>query len=72
MEDPVEITQTGLRQVQTNSKIGLNFPAALRAFLRTNPDVIMVGEMRDRETTHIAIEASLTGHLILSTLHTAL
>ncbi len=70
VEDPVEITQTGLRQVQTNSKIGLNFPAALRAFLRADPDVIMVGEMRDRETTHIAIEASLTGHLVLSTLHT--
>ncbi len=71
VEDPVEITQTGLRQVQTNARIGLDFPAALRAFLRADPDVIMVGEMRDRETAHIAIEASLTGHLVLSTLHTS-
>ncbi len=70
VEDPVEITQSGLRQMQINSKIGLNFPTALRAFLRADPDVIMVGEMRDKETAHIAIEASLTGHLVLSTLHT--
>ncbi len=69
-EDPVEITQPGLRQVQVNSKIGLNFAAAMRAFLRADPDVIMVGEMRDPETAATAIEASLTGHLVLSTLHT--
>ncbi len=69
-EDPVEITQQGLRQVQVNTKIGLNFAYAMRSFLRADPDVIMVGEMRDQETTHIGIEASLTGHLVLSTLHT--
>jgi len=69
-EDPVEITQKGLRQVQINSRIGLTFPAALRSFLRLDPDVIMVGEMRDEETASIAVEASLTGHLVLSTLHT--
>ncbi|ABB31103.1 type II secretion system protein E [Geobacter metallireducens RCH3] len=69
-EDPVEITQKGLRQVQVNPRIGLTFPAALRSFLRLDPDVIMVGEMRDEETASIAVEASLTGHLVLSTLHT--
>jgi len=69
-EDPVEITQRGLRQVQVQSKIGFNFAAAMRAFLRADPDVIMVGEMRDHETTQIGIEASLTGHLVFSTLHT--
>src|SRR5262249_1801617 len=69
-EDPVEITQPGLRQVQVRPKIGLTFAAAMRAFLRGDPDVIMVGEMRDAETASIAIEASLTGHLVLSTLHT--
>lgn len=69
-EDPIEITQNGLRQVQVNPKIGWTFATALRAFLRADPDVIMVGEMRDRETAQIAIEASLTGHLVLSTLHT--
>jgi type II secretory ATPase GspE/PulE/Tfp pilus assembly ATPase PilB-like protein len=69
-EDPVEITHPGLRQVQVNSKIGWTFAATLRAFLRGDPDVIMVGEMRDLETSHIAMEASLTGHLVLSTLHT--
>jgi type II secretory ATPase GspE/PulE/Tfp pilus assembly ATPase PilB-like protein len=69
-EDPVEITQAGLRQVQINTKIGLTFAAALRSFLRLDPDVIMVGEMRDLETASIAVEASLTGHLVLSTLHT--
>ncbi len=69
-EDPVEITQYGLRQVQINNKAGLTFAAAMRSFLRANPDVIMVGEMRDLETASIAIEASLTGHLVLSTLHT--
>jgi type II secretory ATPase GspE/PulE/Tfp pilus assembly ATPase PilB-like protein len=69
-EDPVEITQKGLRQVQVKPKIGFDFAAAMRAFLRADPDVIMVGEMRDRETTAIGIQASLTGHLVLSTLHT--
>lgn len=69
-EDPVEITQVGLRQVQVNNKIGWTFAAAMRSFLRADPDVIMVGEMRDEETTRVGIEASLTGHLVLSTLHT--
>jgi type II secretory ATPase GspE/PulE/Tfp pilus assembly ATPase PilB-like protein len=69
-EDPVEITQVGLRQVQVHHKIGFDFARAMRAFLRADPDVIMVGEMRDKETTHIGIEASLTGHLVFSTLHT--
>jgi type II secretory ATPase GspE/PulE/Tfp pilus assembly ATPase PilB-like protein len=69
-EDPVEITQRGLRQVQVNHKIGFNFAAAMRAFLRADPDIIMLGEIRDRETAEIGIEASLTGHLVLSTLHT--
>ena len=69
-EDPVEITQKGLRQVQVKPKIGFDFAAAMRAFLRADPDVIMVGEMRDKETTSIGIEASLTGHLVFSTLHT--
>ncbi|HSL03309.1 MAG TPA: GspE/PulE family protein [Nitrospiraceae bacterium] len=69
-EDPIEITQDGLRQVQVHPKIGLTFAAAMRAFLRADPDVIMIGEMRDKETAYIAIEASLTGHLVLSTLHT--
>ncbi|MDT8998744.1 ATPase, T2SS/T4P/T4SS family [Paucibacter sp. APW11] len=69
-EDPVEITQQGLRQVQVNPKIEWTFAKALRAFLRADPDVIMVGEIRDEETAEIAVEASLTGHLVLSTLHT--
>jgi type II secretory ATPase GspE/PulE/Tfp pilus assembly ATPase PilB-like protein len=69
-EDPVEITQYRLRQVQVNPKIGLTFAAAMRAFLRADPDVIMVGEMRDKETAGMGIEASLTGHLVFSTLHT--
>jgi type II secretory ATPase GspE/PulE/Tfp pilus assembly ATPase PilB-like protein len=69
-EDPVEITQHGLRQVQVNPKIGFNFASAMRAFLRADPDVIMVGEMRDEETASVGIEASLTGHLVMSTLHT--
>jgi type II secretory ATPase GspE/PulE/Tfp pilus assembly ATPase PilB-like protein len=69
-EDPIEITQPGLRQVQMNPKIGWTFATAMRSFLRADPDVIMVGEMRDVETTKIGIEASLTGHLVLSTLHT--
>jgi type II secretory ATPase GspE/PulE/Tfp pilus assembly ATPase PilB-like protein len=69
-EDPVEITQKGLRQVQMNPKAGLNFATAMKAFLRADPDIIMVGEMRDKETTAIGIEASLTGHLVFATLHT--
>jgi type II secretory ATPase GspE/PulE/Tfp pilus assembly ATPase PilB-like protein len=69
-EDPVEITQPGLRQVQVNPRIEWTFARALRAFLRADPDVIMVGEIRDQETAQVAIEASLTGHLLLSTLHT--
>jgi type II secretory ATPase GspE/PulE/Tfp pilus assembly ATPase PilB-like protein len=69
-EDPVEISQPGLRQVQVNARIGWTFAAAMRSLLRADPDVIMVGEMRDAETAAIAIEASLTGHLVLSTLHT--
>ena len=69
-EDPVEITQPGLRQVQVNPKIEWTFAKALRAFMRADPDVIMLGEIRDEETAHMAIEASLTGHLVLSTLHT--
>ncbi len=70
VEDPVEITQAGLRQVQVNYKIGFTFAEALRSFLRADPDVIMIGEMRDAETARIAIESSLTGHLVFSTLHT--
>ena len=69
-EDPVEITQDGLRQVQMLPKIGLDFARAMRSFLRGDPDVIMVGEMRDVETCSIGLEASLTGHLVFSTLHT--
>ncbi|UCG11611.1 MAG: GspE/PulE family protein [Deltaproteobacteria bacterium] len=69
-EDPVEITQYGLRQVQTHAKIGYSFADAMRSFLRADPDVIMVGEMRDAETAQIGLEASLTGHLVFSTLHT--
>lgn len=69
-EDPVEITQAGLQQVQVKPSIGFDFAAAMRAFLRADPDVIMIGEMRDQETCKIAVEASLTGHLVFSTLHT--
>jgi type II secretory ATPase GspE/PulE/Tfp pilus assembly ATPase PilB-like protein len=69
-EDPIEISQEGLRQLQIHQKIGLDFATAMRAFLRADPDVIMIGEMRDKETADIAIEASLTGHLVFSTLHT--
>ncbi len=69
-EDPVEISQEGLRQVQVQPKIGFDFATAMRAFLRADPDVIMVGEMRDHETVSTGIEASLTGHLVFSTLHT--
>jgi type II secretory ATPase GspE/PulE/Tfp pilus assembly ATPase PilB-like protein len=69
-EDPVEITQYGLRQVQCHPKIGYDFSRAMRAFLRGDPDIVMIGEMRDLETAAIGIEASLTGHLVFSTLHT--
>jgi type II secretory ATPase GspE/PulE/Tfp pilus assembly ATPase PilB-like protein len=69
-EDPIEITQAGLRQTEVKPKIGLDFARMMRAFLRADPDVIMIGEMRDAETASIGIEASLTGHLVFSTLHT--
>ena len=69
-EDPVEINLEGINQVQMNTKVGLNFAEALRSFLRQDPDVIMVGEIRDLETAEIAIKAAQTGHLVLSTLHT--
>jgi type II secretory ATPase GspE/PulE/Tfp pilus assembly ATPase PilB-like protein len=69
-EDPVEISQPDLRQVQVNPKIDWTFAKALRSFLRADPDIIMVGEIRDEETAKIAVEASLTGHMVLSTLHT--
>jgi type II secretory ATPase GspE/PulE/Tfp pilus assembly ATPase PilB-like protein len=69
-EDPVEIVQPHLCQVQVNSKIGMTFATVLRSLLRADPDVIMIGEMRDQETAKIALEASMTGHLVLSTLHT--
>ncbi|MEH6585384.1 MAG: type IV-A pilus assembly ATPase PilB [Halioglobus sp.] len=69
-EDPVEINLTGINQVHVNAKVGLNFAEALRSFLRQDPDIIMVGEIRDLETAEIAIKAAQTGHLVLSTLHT--
>ena len=69
-EDPVEITQPGMSQVEVKPKIGLDFSRVMRSFLRADPDVIMIGEMRDFETASIAVEASLTGHLVFSTLHT--
>ncbi|WP_052812774.1 GspE/PulE family protein [Desulfonatronum thioautotrophicum] len=69
-EDPVEMTQQGLQQLQVQPKIGVTFASALRSFLRADPDVIMIGEMRDAETAQAGIEASLTGHLVFSTLHT--
>jgi len=69
-EDPVEYTIEGVNQCQVNPEIGLTFARYLRAFLRQDPDIIMVGEIRDKETAQLAVEASLTGHLVLSTLHT--
>ena len=69
-EDPIEITQKGLRQLQVNPRIGVTFASAMRAFLRADPDVIMIGEVRDAETASVCVEASLTGHLVMSTLHT--
>jgi type IV pilus assembly protein PilB len=70
VEDPVEYEMSGLTQVQVSSKVGLSFAAGLRAMVRADPDIIMVGEIRDRETAQIAVESALTGHLVLSTLHT--
>lgn len=70
VEDPVEIELTGINQVNVNSRIGLNFASVLRALLRQDPDILMVGEIRDKETAHIALQAAQTGHLVLSTLHT--
>src|SRR5207237_4361206 len=70
VEDPVEYRLAGSSQVQVNERAGLTFAAALRSILRQDPDVVLVGEIRDRETAAIAVQASLTGHLVLSTLHT--
>ena len=70
VEDPVEYRLTGINQVQVNVKAGLTFASALRSILRSDPDIVLVGEIRDKETAVIAVEASLTGHLVLSTLHT--
>jgi type IV pilus assembly protein PilB len=70
VEDPVEYRLAGINQVQVNNKAGMTFAAALRSILRSDPDIVLVGEIRDRETATIAVEASLTGHLVLSTLHT--
>ena len=70
VEDPVEYQLPGINQISVNRKAGLNFPVAMRSFLRQDPDIIMVGEIRDLETAEIAVQASLTGHLVLSTLHT--
>lgn len=70
VEDPVEATIRGVNQVQVNTKTGMTFASALRSFLRQDPDIIMVGEIRDKETADIAIRAAITGHLVLSTLHT--
>jgi type IV pilus assembly protein PilB len=70
VEDPVEYKLSGVNQVQTNVKAGLTFASALRSILRSDPDIILIGEIRDRETAQIAVEAALTGHLVLSTLHT--
>jgi len=70
VEDPVEYAIEGVGQTQVNPKVGLTFAAGLRAILRQDPDVVMVGEIRDRETAEIAVQASLTGHLVLSTVHT--
>ena len=70
VEDPVEYRLTGINQVQVNQRAGMTFAAALRSILRCDPDIVMVGEIRDRETAQIAVESALTGHLVLSTLHT--
>jgi type IV pilus assembly protein PilB len=70
VEDPVEYRLPGINQVQVNPKAGLTFASALRSILRSDPDIVLIGEIRDRETAQIAVEAALTGHLVLSTLHT--
>jgi type IV pilus assembly protein PilB len=70
VEDPVEYRLAGINQVQTNIKAGLTFASALRSILRSDPDIVLIGEVRDHETAQIAVEAALTGHLVLSTLHT--
>ena len=70
LEDPVEYSLVGINQVQINNKAGLTFPAGLRSILRQDPDIIMVGEMRDTETAELGVRAALTGHLFFSTLHT--
>src|SRR5262249_30723767 len=70
VEDPVEYQLARINQVQVNTKIGLNFATVLRSALRQDPDILLVGEIRDRETAEIALRASMTGHLVLSTLHT--
>src|SRR3546814_11174989 len=70
VEDPVEYAVEGVGQTQVNAKVGLTFAAGLRAILRQDPDVVMIGEISDRETAEIAVQASLTGHLVLSTVHT--
>src|SRR5690606_20454147 len=70
VEDPIEYTLEGINQVQLKENIGLDFPNALRTFLRQDPDIIMVGEIRDVDTANMAIRAALTGHLVLSTIHT--
>ncbi len=69
-EDPVEINLEGINQVNVNNKVGLTFAAALKSFLRQDPDIVMVGEIRDLETAEIAIKAAQTGHMVMSTLHT--
>src|SRR6187402_143099 len=70
VEDPVEYQLKGVNQIQVNTKAGLTFAAGLRAILRHDPDVVLIGEIRDKETAEIAVQASLTGHLVFSTLHT--
>jgi type IV pilus assembly protein PilB len=70
MEDPVEYKMDGINQIQVNSDVGLTFSAGLRSILRQDPDVIMVGEIRDKETAELAVQAALTGHLVFSTIHT--
>ena len=70
IEDPVEYELAGIKQMQVNPKAGLTFANGLRSMMRADPDIIMVGEIRDKETAQIAVEAALTGHLVLSTLHT--
>ena len=70
LEDPVEYKMDGINQIQVNPEVGLTFASGLRSILRQDPDVVMVGEIRDKETAALAVQAALTGHLVLSTLHT--